>query len=141
MRVKVLVAHHDQLFAIPWTVLSIDISSQEYWNGLSFPSPGDLPDSEIPLCMQILYNLSSQRCHWAQIIQNKQIIILHVMIYSACYNTACNNLLCKYMYQKIPSKSHEMFGDQYTYLFKYVHIYIYKYMERNTYVNKLTYIY
>ena len=36
-------------FAIPWTVtqqapLSIGFSRQEYWNGLPFPSPGDLPD-------------------------------------------------------------------------------------------------
>ena len=35
--------------AIPWTVahqapLSMGFSRQEYWNGLPFPSPGDLPD-------------------------------------------------------------------------------------------------
>ena len=34
--------------AIPWTVacqapLSMGFSRQEYWNGLLFPSPGDLP--------------------------------------------------------------------------------------------------
>ena len=34
-------------FATPWTVahqapLSIGFSRQEYWNGLLFPSPGDL---------------------------------------------------------------------------------------------------
>ena len=39
---------HVQLFATLWTVacqapLSIDFSSQEYWSGLPFPSPGDLP--------------------------------------------------------------------------------------------------
>ena len=38
------------LFATPWTVahqapLSMEFSSQEYWSGLSFPSPRDLPDS------------------------------------------------------------------------------------------------
>ena len=37
---------------IPWTVglqvpLSIRFSRQEYWNGLPFPSPGDLPHSGI----------------------------------------------------------------------------------------------
>ena len=37
---------------IPWTVarrapLSAEFSRQEYWNGLPFPSPGDLPDPEI----------------------------------------------------------------------------------------------
>ena len=38
--------------AIPWTValqanLSMRFSRLEYWNGYSFPSPGDLPGSEI----------------------------------------------------------------------------------------------
>ena len=43
-----------QLFATPWTValqapLSTGFSRQEYWSGLPFPSPGDLPDPEIEL--------------------------------------------------------------------------------------------
>ena len=41
-----------QLFVTPWTVahqalLSMEFPRQEYWSGLSFPSPGDLPDSGI----------------------------------------------------------------------------------------------
>ena len=37
---------------IPWTVacqahLSMEFSRQEYWNGLLFPSPGDLPNPGI----------------------------------------------------------------------------------------------
>ena len=41
-----------QLFVIPWTVayqapLSMEFSRQEYWSGLPFPSPGDLPDPGI----------------------------------------------------------------------------------------------
>ena len=41
-----------QLFAIPRTVvyqvsLSMGFSRQEYWSGLPFPSPGDLPDPGI----------------------------------------------------------------------------------------------
>ena len=40
------------LFATPWTVpcqapLSMEFSRQEYWSGLPFPSPGDLPDPGI----------------------------------------------------------------------------------------------
>ena len=40
---------HVRLFAIPWTLayqapLSMEFSRQEYWSGLPFPSPGDLPD-------------------------------------------------------------------------------------------------
>ena len=38
-----------RLFATPWTAayqapLSVGFSRQEYWSGLPFPSPGDLPD-------------------------------------------------------------------------------------------------
>jgi len=41
-----------QLFATPWTVarqvpLSMEFSRQEYWSGLPFPSPGNLPDPGI----------------------------------------------------------------------------------------------
>ena len=41
-----------RLFAIPWTVackapLSMSFSRQDYWSGLPFPSPGDLPDPGI----------------------------------------------------------------------------------------------
>ena len=41
-----------RLFAIPCTVahqapLSMGFSRQEYWSGLSFPSPGNLPDPGI----------------------------------------------------------------------------------------------
>ena len=41
-----------RLFATPWTVahqapLPMGFSRQEYWSGLPFPSPGDLPDPEI----------------------------------------------------------------------------------------------
>ena len=43
-----------QLFATPWTVayqapLSMIIPRQEYWSGLPFPSPGDLPGLGIEL--------------------------------------------------------------------------------------------
>ena len=41
-----------QLFTTPWTVVnqappSMGFSRQEYWSGLPFPSPGDLPDPGI----------------------------------------------------------------------------------------------
>ena len=49
---RMLVAHFVQLLATPQTVachapLSVEFSRQEYWSGLPFPSPGDLPDSGI----------------------------------------------------------------------------------------------
>ena len=41
-----------QLFATPWTLeldmpQSMEFSRQEYWSGLPFPFPGDLPDPGI----------------------------------------------------------------------------------------------
>ena len=43
---------HVQLFPTPWTVAHQDpmfmgFSRQEYWNGVPFPPPGDLPNPEI----------------------------------------------------------------------------------------------
>ena len=43
---------HIQLFVTPWTIacqapLSMGFSRQEYWRGLPFPSPGDLPNPGI----------------------------------------------------------------------------------------------
>ena len=51
-KVKVKLLSHVRLFATPWTVAyqvfpSMGFSRQEYWSGLPFPSPGDLPDSGI----------------------------------------------------------------------------------------------
>ena len=52
MKVKVKSLSRIRLFATPWTVahqapLSMGFSRQEYWGGLPFPSPGDLPDPGI----------------------------------------------------------------------------------------------
>ena len=50
--VKVKSLSRVQRFATPWTVAyqappSMRFSRQEYWSGLPFPSPEDLPDPEI----------------------------------------------------------------------------------------------
>ena len=47
VKVKVKSLSRIQLFATPWTVThqappSMGFSRQEYWNGLPFPSPGDI---------------------------------------------------------------------------------------------------
>ena len=49
---KVKSLSHVRLFATPWTVAyqappSVGFSRQEYWSGLPFPSPGDLPNPGI----------------------------------------------------------------------------------------------
>ena len=51
------------LFATPWTVAhralrSMEFSRQEYWSGLPFPPPGDLPDpgiEPISLALQVVF--------------------------------------------------------------------------------------
>ena len=48
----VCVLSHVRLFATTWTIahqspLSMEFSRQEYWSGLSFPPPRDLPDPGI----------------------------------------------------------------------------------------------
>ena len=48
----VCVLSHVQLFVTPWILalqapLSIGFSRKEYWSGLPFPLPGDLPDPGI----------------------------------------------------------------------------------------------
>ena len=52
MKIKVKLLSPVRLFAILWTViyqasLSMRFSRQQYWSGLPFPSPGDLPDPGI----------------------------------------------------------------------------------------------
>ena len=47
-----MVAKSCPAFVTPWTVaykgpLSMEFSRQEYWSGLPFPSPGDLPNPGI----------------------------------------------------------------------------------------------
>ena len=50
MKVKLL--SRVRLFVTPWTIAyqspqSMEFSRQEYWSGLPFSSPGDLPDPGI----------------------------------------------------------------------------------------------
>ena len=52
LTVSVSVCTQSCLFATPWTVarqapLSMGFSRQEYWSGLPFPPPGDLPNPGI----------------------------------------------------------------------------------------------
>ena len=75
------VLSHVRLFASPWTIaypatLSMEFSRQEYWSGLPFPAPGNLPDPGIKFashvsCIgrQILYQL----CHLLMAIGSHQI--------------------------------------------------------------------
>ena len=56
-------------FVTAWTIahqalLSVEFSRQEYWSGLPFPSPRDLPDPEIePMPPALAGRLISQAPH------------------------------------------------------------------------------
>ena len=63
VKVKVKSLSCVRLFVTPWTILhkappSMGFSRQEYWSGLPFPSPGNLPnpgiDSRSPHCRRML---------------------------------------------------------------------------------------
>ena len=63
VKVKVKSLSHVRLFVTPRTVAyqaspSMGFSRQDYWSGLPFPSPGDLPDPGmepgLPHCRQML---------------------------------------------------------------------------------------
>ena len=69
VKVKVKLLSRVRLFATPWTTayqvpLSMGFSRQEYWSGVPFPSPGDLPnpgiEPSLTHCRQTLYRLSHQ---------------------------------------------------------------------------------
>ena len=54
VKVKMKLLSPVRLFVTPWTVAyqappSMGFSRQEYWSGLPFPSPGDLPNPGIEL--------------------------------------------------------------------------------------------
>ena len=56
---------HVQLCVTEWTVackvpLSIELSRQEYWGGLSYPPPGDLPDPGIKPAFLMTLGLAGQ---------------------------------------------------------------------------------
>jgi len=57
-----------QLFATQWTVahqvtLSMGFSRQEYWSGLAYPPPGDLPDSGIKPMSPVALALQADSYH------------------------------------------------------------------------------
>ena len=65
VRVCIQLLSHVWLFVTPWTVahqapLSMEFSRQEAWNGLPFPSPGDLPIPGVEPVMSCISSIDRQ---------------------------------------------------------------------------------
>ena len=88
-----------QLFATPWTVAyqapsPTEFSRQEYWNGLPFPSPGDLPDPGIepgPPALQVDILPSEPPGKPDKAIKN---IVGSTYRYCSCLSTKSCPILC-----------------------------------------------
>ena len=82
---------HVQLFVTPWTVThqappSVGFSRQEYWSGLPFPSPGDLPDPGIrPRSPALADTLNSEP-------PGKPLIYILSSVQSHSCPTLCNSM-------------------------------------------------
>ena len=81
-------------FAIPWTIahqasLSVGFPRQEYWSGLPFPSPRDLPDPGIkPVCPGMQVD-SLPPSHWGSQLVCQWFDSLPVPAVMACF-TKCD---------------------------------------------------
>ena len=90
--------NHVPFFATPWTVacqapLSMRFPRQEYWSGLPFPSPGDLPDPGIEPSSHALQadSLPSELvclCKWRKEQPEKYQIL--VSFFSNCKRDWCS---------------------------------------------------
>ena len=88
-----------QLFATPWTVarqtlLSMGFPRQEYWSGLPFPSPEDLPDPWIkPASPASAYNGSLPLNHLGSLKGGGGMQISSVQSVTHCRLTGCPGFL------------------------------------------------
>ena len=110
----------------PWTVahqtpLSMEFSRQEYWGGLPFPSPGDLPDPGIKpgfpvlqadscglyhITLTIWYQSHAGICMYKEVKASKKIrvswIVRRVFLYERTKGDLCS--LCLYVPNVLISK-------------------------------------
>ena len=76
----------------PWTAacqapLSMGFFRQEYKSGLSFPPPGDLPDSGIELKHLCLLHYRRILYHWGIGKSDRGILVLYFYKFSVCLKT------------------------------------------------------
>ena len=101
VRKKVKVAQSCQLFAIPWTIRSMEFSRPEYWSGLPFPSPGNLPNPGIKpasLALKVNVLLSHRevllKCSWHPLsrvfLSVLPLLFVPCLLHTPCIYTACS---------------------------------------------------
>ena len=79
---------HVQFFVTPWTVAyevppSMEFSRQEYWSGLPFLSPGDLPDPGIEPgdpALQVDF-LPSGACRLQSKLESSKSYVENIVVY------------------------------------------------------------
>ena len=101
-----------QLFATTWTVayqapLSMGFSRQEYWSGVPFPSPEDLPNPGIEAGSPILHTDTSpselpRKSIWKRAAYNFLVTIIRVTV---DVHAQSNLTLCDQMGCSLPGSS------------------------------------
>ena len=111
-----------RLFVTQWTIacqvtLSMRFSRQEYWSGLPFPSPGDLPiqgsNPGPPHCRQILYHLSQGQClrqkeqHTDGIVENHiySSVLSHSLLFACLFYSLTHPFIYLLLARKFPLTS------------------------------------
>ena len=97
---------HIWLFAIPWTVayqapLSMEFSRQDYWSGLSLPTPGDLPDSGIECTSLLSPALGSLALHHLglQLLKMWESVIPRTSAYTSLHFIGLNCIVWPFLNQ------------------------------------------
>ena len=114
------------LFATSWTVAhqasqSMGFSRQEYWSGLPFLPPGDLPDAETEPVSPVSLALASR--YFTMEPPGKPVIYMFMHVHVYVYINTCIHLfvhLCVHIY------THR---EKYKYI--YIDTYVYMQAQRN----------
>ena len=104
VKVKMKVLRHIRFFATPWIIAcqappSVGFPRQEYWNGLPFPSPGDLPDPGIEpgspaLQADSLPSATREYIHLWYLFLKPNISLLKIVHFSFSFLSARSELPC-----------------------------------------------
>ena len=102
---------HVRLFETLWTVahqapLFMGFSRQEYWSGLPFPPPGDLPDSGIEPTSPALQVDSLPLSHLGSPGRRDRIILIILVFRKHIPNTTSMSALSKGLRCKEDTKVH-----------------------------------